>query len=253
MHRRLKQLAYLIIFLAFWALVALAAYALFFKPVPSCVDHRQNQGEEGVDCGGPCRQFCIPATLHAIQVVGEPRVFQPSADRISLVVKLQNPNTEFAAQSFGYVATLYGDTGASATITGTSFMYAGDIKYVALLAPPAAIGRPVRATFTVGSPAWVPLRLFTKPSLRIQNQTTTVAVDGSVRVDGTLASDDTRTLREVSIVALFYGGRGELLGASQTVLDSLSAGATSPFVIAYPPLSGVLPESTQVFVSAIRP
>ncbi len=254
MPRRLKQFVYLLLFLIFWSAVAGAFYWAYLKPVPSCVDHKQNQGEEGVDCGGPCTQFCIPATLAPVQVVGEPRVFQPTPQRVSVAVKLQNPNADFAARSFSYTVTVYGETGKSFTMAGSSYIYAGDIEYLAFLDDKdEGIGRPVNAVFTVSSPMWVPKRLFVKPALRVRNATTTIAEDGSLRVEGVVASDDARDVRDITLVALFKGERGETLGTSKTELDGVTAGGTESFLIVHPPSAGVVPGSTELFVSAIRP
>lgn len=206
-----------------------------------------------MDCGGPCRQFCIPADLTPIQVSGEPRVFQPIPELVSVMVKLQNPNTTFSAREFSYTLTIHGEGSRTKTISGTSFIYAGDIKYLAFLENSAEVGRPVRAEFVVSSPVWVPQGLFAKPSLRVQSQTASTTEDGSLRVEGIVANDDTRAARTISLVALFMGSRGELVGVSQTELDALDVGATSPFVIVHPLIEGAVAASTQVFVSGVRP
>jgi hypothetical protein len=99
----------------------------------------------------------------------------------------------------------------------------------------------------------VPKRLFVKPSLRVRSATTTIALDGSLRTEGVVASDDTRDVRDVTLVALFKGEHGETLGTSRTELDGITAGGTESFLIVHPPSAGVVPASTQLFVSGIRP
>ena len=50
-----KQIIIAFVYLIILAVIGTGFYFLFLKPtLPSCSDKIQNQGEAGVDCGGPC-------------------------------------------------------------------------------------------------------------------------------------------------------------------------------------------------------
>ena len=52
-----KKIVIIFIYLTFFLLFSLSLY-FYFKPQPSCSDGKQNQNEQGVDCGGVCVQEC---------------------------------------------------------------------------------------------------------------------------------------------------------------------------------------------------
>lgn len=253
MKRRLKQLIYLGIFVGFWCGVGIAVWQLALKPTPSCLDNRQNQGEEGVDCGGPCARFCIDPNLAPVSVVGTPRTFNPSPDLVVIVVTLRNPNPRFAAPQVPYTITTYGEQGKSVTDEGTSYIYAGETKQLIVIRPSVGIGRATSAQLTLGSPVWIPASRWERPTMRIQDASVVVGERDGVRVRGMVANDDAGEVGSVTVQAVFVDGRGEPLGASQTVVGSLAAGETAPFSIAHPPLTGIDTGATRLTVTGRRP
>src|SRR3989344_5012082 len=92
------------IFSIFGPVLAVALTATFYE-APSCRDNTQNQGEQGVDCGGPCALLCNallePPTVlytHALE----------SAGRVDVIASVENKNREAAAKAVPYTLTLYG-------------------------------------------------------------------------------------------------------------------------------------------------
>lgn len=256
MRRRLKQTIYLLAFLVFWGGIFSGVYLLYFQVPPSCFDTKQNQGEEGIDCGGPCKRFCVPQNLTDIQLDGLPIVFNPVPDRVSVLLKLRNPNVEFGAKQVGYTVRVYGENPSSTLdIVGSTFLYAGEIKYVPLIRPTASIGRATRADISIATSTttWLPASLMSKPAIRIQDAQTTADNQQGVRVAGRVINDDVLPVTNVSVSALFFGINGGVVGVSQTELPSLDAGESISFLIVHPPITGIAPEATQVFVTALKP
>lgn len=254
MKRRLKQFLYLCLFAAFWAGVAWLAYVGLFAKPPSCFDGRQNQGEEGVDCGGPCKTFCIARDLIPPSALGEPRVFQPSPDLVSVLVELKNPNPGTALRQVSYRVTVTGDGGGPVNISGVASLYASEVRRLVLVRPSNGLSGFVSAdiAITTSSAQWAAAETFQKPLIDVLSAVTTVSPDAT-RVEGTVASEDALPVTDVTVVALFYDVSGNLRGASQTVLARLAPGASSRFTVSYPPLPDIDPEATQVSVTAYRP
>ena len=156
MPRRVKQVVYGILYLVIVGAIATGIYFLFLKPAPSCFDGIQDEGETGIDCGGPCAKLCIPSNIAPIVPLGAVTIFSPLAGHVTVLAELENTNTDFAANSFDYVVTLYGADGSStvANIPGSSFAYAAETKY--LVVPnediPASVSR---ADITVSDIQWV--------------------------------------------------------------------------------------------------
>lgn len=254
MKRRFKQLAYLTLFFAFWAGVVWLAYISLFAQPPSCFDNKMNQGEEGVDCGGPCKTFCINQNLTPPAPLGTPRVFQPSADLLSVLVEIKNPNPGTALRQVPYKVTVSGEYGPPLNISGVASLYESEVRRFVLVRPSGGLSGLLSAELdiTTSSAQWAAAETFQRPLLNILSAITSTSTDG-VRVEGTVSSDDALSVTDVTVIALFYDGYGDLVGASQTVLARLNPGESSRFTIAYPDIPGIDVEATQVTVTAYRP
>lgn len=254
MKRRLKQFAYLLLFVAFWGGIGWLGYVSLIAQPASCFDNKQNQGEEGVDCGGPCKTFCIAKDLIPPAELGEPRVFQPSSDLVAVLVELKNPNATAALRQVPYQVEVSGVGAAPLQLKGVASLYANEVRRFVLVRPSSGLGAPLSARIAVAttSAQWAPAEQFRKPLIDIVNAVTSSTESGT-RVEGTISSDDALAVTDVTVVALFYDAAGSLLGASQTVLPRLEPGGTTRFAISYPALAGLDPEATQVSVSAYRP
>jgi len=254
MRRLLKQFLYGIFYLALWAMFFIGAYFLFFKSPPSCFDGKKNQTEEGIDCGRICGNICLPADLKRIEQVGQVKILFPEPSRIGLLARLRNPNPNHSARRVNFRLRVFDDRGEIFESFGTTFVYAGELKYLAQLAllPPGFEPRRIsRAELTLGDEEWAQVSDFYRPSLRLQEQNVIVEAD-KIRIEGKIRNEDTLTLSNVTILALFYGSQGQLAGFSETGLDNLFPSETRPFVILHPPLTDVNPSATQIFISAPR-
>jgi len=93
----------------------------FFKLPPSCFDNNKNQGEEGVDCGGPC----IPCTLKnnpPISVSEEPIILPNQEKKFDVIFKLSNLSPDWGAKILPYKLTITGMGEEKKEITGTGFI-----------------------------------------------------------------------------------------------------------------------------------
>ncbi|MER3570499.1 MAG: hypothetical protein C4348_02790 [Patescibacteria group bacterium] len=103
--RFLKQLIYLLIFLSpFLIFVFLKTYTVL-KPEPTCFDNIKNQGEEDVDCGGPCPPCEIknldPLIKYPVKFVKYPD------ESIDVFAKVFNPNKEWSLKELEYSFKFY--------------------------------------------------------------------------------------------------------------------------------------------------
>ncbi len=87
------------------AVVAVTLVSVFYK-APSCTDTKQNQGETGVDCGGPCSHLCTVAV--APPSVRFVRQLTPIQGRTDVIAYIDNTNTSAAMKGARFTVTLYG-------------------------------------------------------------------------------------------------------------------------------------------------
>lgn len=238
MSRRVKQVIYGIFYIIVIGGLATGIYFLFLKPAPSCFDNIQNEGETGVDCGGPCTALCIPTTTQAISTLGAVQVFSPLSGHVTVLAQLENANADLAASSFNYVITLYGTDGSTtiATYPGTSFMYADETKY--LIIPNESLSGAVgRADIAISNTQWVPAeQMGLEPQFTFTNQQDVASANGYVTVSGDVTDRDVASFSHVIILAIFKNAAEAPIGASQTELDSIAPGDTQHFSITYPAL-----------------
>src|ERR1041385_1388077 len=73
---------------------------------PTCSDSLQNQGEAGIDCGGPCAHLCtaqeIPPTILFTKAITN------TSGRTDIVSLVENKNATAAAKNVPYNVALYG-------------------------------------------------------------------------------------------------------------------------------------------------
>jgi hypothetical protein len=248
-----KQFFYGIFYIVFFAAIIVGSYYLFIKPAPSCFDNIQNQGEQGIDCGGPCAKICIPQTIKQI-AVSRPFAFVLDKSHIGLLAQINNPNSDYAAKNFSYKFSVYNNAGALIqSFSGESFAYAGEVKYV--LVPNVSIPDTnfARTDFLVENTDWTPASQFGGlPMLSLSGVKNASAAGGVISANGQITNKDTISFSKVAVIAVFHGKFGQIDGASQTELENLSPNESRPFSITHPPLADVNLSATEIAAYALR-
>lgn len=248
-----KQLAYGVFYLVFFGAIVFLIYFLFFRQAPSCFDGIRSQNETGVDCGGVCAKFCLPADLKPIEIVGDVSVFRPSADQLSFLAKIQNPNSEAGAKSFGYRFDLYDENNRMVkTVSGESFVYASEIKYLAEFADVKSLPKIDHVELSLTNLEWVNSDDFARPKIILQDKKIESS-GGDVKISGRLLNDDTLDFPATMVVVVLKGAYGQLLGVSETRLDNLMAGEARSFTVLHPAVPGLDPGKTGISIFARRP
>ncbi len=253
MSRIGKQLVYGLIFVLFWTAVGALVYLAFIRPEPGCFNGRRDSGEEGVDCGGPCSAVCLPEGLRPLEALGEPRIFRSSPTTVGVLVRIQNPNLEVAAKSFNYRIDVY-DASDRVLVSrsGYSFIYAGEIKYLADFISVANSQSVSRAAIVAGNEEWLPATRYQSPSISIQEKRAEVR-DNSVAASGKFLNQDVTEFPQVQIVAVFYSNFNLPVGVSKTEVENVKIGESRTFSVIYPFSSSIDPAKTEYFVYARRP
>lgn len=97
-----------IIFFGIFVLIAalmVAGLVWYFWPKPTCFDNEQNQGEEGVDCGGPCAEPCL-GQMQDLSVLWV-RIFKNKEGFYDAAALVQNPNLFAGLASLNYTFKIY--------------------------------------------------------------------------------------------------------------------------------------------------
>ncbi len=250
-QRLKKQLVYAILFVVFLALVIGGFYIKYVKPAPSCFDGLQNQGETGIDCGGPCAIACLPQNLRPLARADRILVLRPDSSHISLLTQVSNPNFAYAAKNFSYSFELLDASGTVLqSFSGNSFIYAGEVKYIFVPNVSQPQSQFVNVELKTSGEDWVPARDFPGPPEFNTTGAQTNASRDRVSVDGVIINKEAVSFQRATIIAVFRGKLGEVAGASQTEAENLVPNVPQQFSIIHPRMQNLDILGTKLFVYA---
>jgi hypothetical protein len=204
------------------AFIATILIATIYE-APSCADATQNQGETGVDCGGPCAYLCVaheepPTVLFT-------KALKNGLGRVDAVAEIENKNIDAAAKNVPYKIMLYGaDQTLVREVTGTVELPPGTT--VPVFVPGISSGlQIVSSAFLTIQPTDV--RWFASPvDTRVIPAVSAVRQTGSTlepRIEATLTNPSANALSDVRVAIFVRNNRGEVIAASATLLSTIPA------------------------------
>jgi hypothetical protein len=216
--RRQKLISAILILMGA-AIIAAVLVAVLYK-APSCSDNKQNQGEQGIDCGGPCPYLCVATELApAVRFV---RAVSPQRGRTDVIAYIDNGNANASLQNTTYSIQLYGpNQEVIATKTGTINIPPGGV--LPLFLPDFYEGNKTvtNAFLTVDSTSVKWLRNSARPALpepsdiQIQNTATP-------KITATLTNSTNSTVYGETVVATVFDAKDNAIAASQTIVPMLA-------------------------------
>jgi hypothetical protein len=236
-HRR-RTVVWVIIAAVIVAALAILAFAIFYK-TPSCIDHTQNQGETGIDCGGPCSTVCSagtaitpgsevaqPATVRFVRAI-------PQSGRTDVIAYIDNPNRDALSTGAHMTLDLYTNDDEDLRTHLSLDIPAG--KSVPVFIPGAATGgvtiRQAFLAFDSGYPVWTkqaqPAAAPTTSGITIEN------ADTFPRVTATLQNSIAYPLSNVTVAATVFDAAGSAIAASRTLVQTLPGQGTAPLVFTW--------------------
>lgn len=225
------------LFITVLVLAVLAGAGLWvfqkFLPVPSCMDAKQNQGEFGVDCGGPCAPCELkhpkPVTTfwaHAVKV--RDNVFDAAA-------LIQNQNEILSSGHVVYEFALFDEFGLVTRKIGETYLLAQERTSV--IEPSIVTSRdPSRVEFRITSIDWE-VRKDIHPNVFAERREYRVITTGEKKqsvVDATILNSTPYDYRSVDVSVLALDKEGNLLGTNRSILKNVRAGSHNPVRLVWP-------------------
>jgi hypothetical protein len=232
------QFGYAVFLIGILALLAAIPVALFLlsRAPESCTDGKQNQGEGGVDCGGPCARLCpLAAETPVVLWARSARVTETVYNAVALI---ENRNSGAGARDVPYSFKLY-DSKNVLILEERGTVTLTPQTRIPIFAGGLVVGvRPPARTFFefTDEPLWEKMAHRAK-ELTVQN-ISLEREQTAPRVRAELTNTGVVTLRSIAVVALLFSVDGNMIGASSTVVDSIEKGRTASIVFTWPePLS----------------
>jgi len=222
MNRVLKRFIIILFYIAAFGGVFFLIWNAMRTPA-SCVDGRQNQNEEAVDCGGVCGA-CTEVVEGEPFVIDAVTLLPASEDRYNVLVELKNPNAFYGARSVPYVIRLLDVQGLEIErVQGTTFILPGQVRYIVesnILSDVV----PARAEVDVdlSRTEWVRFNGFEDPDFIVDGERFGLLADGSVYYAEAFGSVHNRSpfdFQRVYVAVVIRDERGTALAVNQTIMD----------------------------------
>ncbi|MDB5189210.1 MAG: hypothetical protein JWL82_167 [Parcubacteria group bacterium] len=212
------------------AVVGGTAY-LTLHQAPSCVDHKQNQDEEGIDCGGMCTYLCSASQAEPSAKFVLP--LHPSEGRTDIIASIENPNPSSAAKNLKYTIELYSASNAVvARKVGTVDLPPSSAVPVFVPNIFSGSATVARAFITFDSPEHLWFK-YTDDRVIPKVRSVSFIPGDMPRVTATADNASSSTLHNVLFIVTVFGADKNALAASQTIVPTIPAHGSAPLVFTW--------------------
>lgn len=244
MSRTLRQFVIASIFFFFVALLLWGVYVAFIKAPETCSDAKQNQNEEGIDCGGICTAACIEEVVGKDLQIQEVTFVLGGANTYDILGRFFNPNSAVGASEFRYTFELQDASGqVLATRSGKNYALPQETKDIIELNIETA-GMPVKATLTVSDVIWEKASGYReKPAVNIYQKrySSMTSGFGFSKASGLLSNESPYDFRSIDVGIILRDASGRLLALNKTRQNNIKAGESRDFDLVWPlPFPGIV-------------
>jgi len=165
-----KRTIIIAIFVAIFLLFIFLIYS-WLAPKATCTDGKQNQNEEGIDCGGVCAKKCVKITAQDLTAQESGFVASGAVNKYDLYGRVSNPNNVFGSSKFQYEFKVKDSAGqVIATRQGIGYVLPGESKYIVENNIETDV-TPSSVEFNITNPVWVEfMDSYEKPQLKVVNK-----------------------------------------------------------------------------------
>ena len=228
-RRKFIYLSSVIIILAI--AIAIPLYLNLYH-APTCFDNKQNQKEEGIDCGGGCSAVCSFSTINPI--IRWARAFPIVSGKYTAVAYIENPNTDAAVSEIAYNFKFYDDKNVLlAERNGKTFIPAK--KSFPIFETNIGTGfREIKKTFFQFTevPNW---QKVTKDELSLTVVSKDLGNEGTApKLSAIISNPNLVSVKGIAVVAILYDRDDNAIASSATYIESIAKESTSEAIFTWP-------------------
>jgi hypothetical protein len=230
--RQRRKFTYLASVLIVLAIVIIVPSYFHFYKAPTCFDKTQNQGEEGIDCGGPCSTVCSFSAIDPI--IRWARAFPIIPGTYSAVAYIENPNTNASVSQIAYNFKFYDDNNILLSErSGTTFIPVKKAFPIFETMIPTGV-RQIKKTFFQFTeiPNWRS-DAGTVPEIMTQSKNLTNE-NIAPRLSATIYNGNITAVNNITVIAILYDKNDNAIGSSQTYIESLSKESSTEAIFTWP-------------------
>lgn len=196
--------------------IAAGAYFLFRTP-PTCSDGKRNQGEEGIDCGGPCAKCEKIPQIENIQIL-EKILIPAGQGKYDALAKIKNPNALFGVVKLDYSFDIFRSDGTILEKrSGSTFILPAETKY-AISFNIALAEKPESFAFRVESFRWQKFLEYQEPDIAVLGKELNLSGDegGSTQLKARIQNRSNYDFKKISTKVILRNTRGMPIAINQT-------------------------------------
>lgn len=237
MSRVVRRVVIASIFLSFSAISVWGTYSVFIKAPETCFDTKQNQNEQGIDCGGVCTNVCVEVVVGQDLVLEEVSFVLGGSNQYDVLGRIANPNNDIGASEFRYTFELKDGSGRIlATRSGRSYILPRESKsLIALNLETGAV--PVIATLRLSEVVWERASGYQQePVINIYQKRYGQIADGFgfSEVYGLLSNESPYDFRSIIIQVILRDASGKLLALNTTEMRTVISRESRDFKLVWP-------------------
>ena len=222
--------------LGFFVIIAVIAFFILFSlfnKKATCFDGIQNQGETGIDCGGPCTILCRADYVDpTVLWVRSTKVL--SSGTYSILAYATNANVGAGAYNVPYTFKIY-DQNNILLYSGSGSTYVPPANDFAVFIDSININDkvPARIDFTFGSGYTWQKMDNTDAGIKLVSQQLT-NTDTAPKLFATLQNTTLVPIKNIESIAILYDANNNAIAFSRTITDSINPNATANIVFTWP-------------------
>lgn len=225
-------------------ILALVIYFVFIAiPEATCLDNKKNQGEEGVDCGGPCDP-CLESLPEPIVLWS--RFFKLGEGIYEAAALIENLHTVAATDRAFYRIKLYDQNNILiALVEGETFINPNE-RFL-ILEPGLFVGdrTPVRMLVEFEPIKWR-YADYTPPNVVVVSRDFSLFPQPYLSV--TLRNNNLFDAENLQVSTILLDANGNTYAASITVVETISGKAEKTISFSWPSIFTESPETIEILV-----
>lgn len=216
----------LVIITVYLTVVAFVAAGLFFllRAKPTCTDGKRNQGEEKIDCGGPCAPCEEIPVIENIQVL-QKMLIPAGQGKYDVLIKIRNPNAPFGVAGLDYSLNFLDEKGLIVEKRdGSAFILPAQTKHI-LEFNIALKEKPESFSFNIKSFRWQKFSEFEEPNIIVYGREFNLPVGAGefAQLKAKIQNRSNYDFRKVTTKAILKDAEGTPVAVNQTDSNDVRA------------------------------
>lgn len=210
-------------------------FYLIFRSNPTCTDGKQNQGEKGIDCGGPCNACIVIPDLTSLEIKEKAFVYS-SQGKYDVVAKVSNPNNGYGSSKFYYEFKLLDESGnVLVEKKGEDFILPAETKYL-IETSLETKAEPKQVDFKILNGQWDEFAGYEEPELNIYNKRYKLISNGVgfSEAFGLLRNESPFDFNLINVNVILRDGSSNIIALNKTAMNTVNSKEERDFRLIWP-------------------